>query len=243
MRTNLPVAYSADEYDNYTAHAVDEFDDRMLRRIRLELRFMRKGPRRLVDVGTGTAQLLVQIAASPHFANIEIVGTDYFEDMVDKARETVRNRGLQRRIRIDRNDVHAMPYADDFADFVISRSTIHHWADPVVALREIYRILKPGGVAILHEPRRNPHPRALAEFNRRRAEQGVPPANMDEKYTPDEIQEFVNEAGIARESIIFAPRRGPGSMGLELRIAKRQSRAHHYLALLVGKTKLLLTAW
>jgi ubiquinone/menaquinone biosynthesis C-methylase UbiE len=242
MRSNLPVAYSADEYDKYTANSVDEFDDRMLRRIRLELRFMGKGPRRLVDVGTGTAQLPVQIASSPHFSNFEIVGTDYFDDMVDKARETVGRRGLQQRIRIDRNDVHAMPYPDEFTDFVISRSTIHHWADPVAALREIYRILKPGGVAIIHEPRRNPHPKALSEFNRRRAEQGVPPANMDEKYTADEIRGFVREAGIARESIIFAPRRGPGSMGLELRIAK-QSRAHYYLSLLVGKTKLLLTAW
>jgi ubiquinone/menaquinone biosynthesis C-methylase UbiE len=242
MRQNLPVAYSADQYDHYTAHSVDEFDDRMLRRIRLELRFMSKGPRRLVDVGTGTAQLPVQIAGCPHFADVELVGTDYFEDMVEKARETVQTRGLQQRIRIDHNDVHAMPYPDEFADFVISRSTIHHWAEPVTALREIYRILRPGGVAIIHEPRRNPHPKALAEFNRRRAELGVPAANMDEKYTAEEIWRFVQEAGIARDSMIFAPRRGPGSMGLELRIA-RQSRARHYLSLLVGKTKMLLTAW
>lgn len=242
MRENLPVAYSADEYDAYTAQSVDEFDDRMLRRLRLELRFMSRGPRRLVDVGTGTAQLPVQIAASPHFKQFEIVGTDYFGDMVEKARETVKKRGLQRQVRIDRNDVHAMPYPDEFADFVISRSTIHHWADPVAALREIYRILKPGGVAIIHEPRRNPHPKALAEFNRRRAELGVPPANMDEKYTAAEIRGFVKEAGIGRESVIFAPRRGPGSMGLELRIAK-QSRVRHYLTLLVGHAKLLLTAW
>ena len=80
--------------------------------------------------------------------------------------------------------------------------------------------LAPGGVAIIHEPRRDPSPDALAEFNRARAAVGVEPARMEEKYTAAEVDAFLRRAGLAKQSIISAPRRGPGSMGFEVRISK-----------------------
>ncbi len=220
MRDNMPVHYSAEQYDQYTQHSVDVYDAAMIRRILLEDRLRRRQPRTLLDIGTGTAQLLVKIAALPKLRHYELIGTDFFEDMVQQARLTVKRCELESRITIEQCDVHTLPYTDEFADFVISRSTIHHWADPAKAFQEIYRVLKPGGVAIIHEPRRNPHPAALAEFNRRRSELGVEPARMDEKYTPAEVRQFVNRAGIGNQTIISAPRRGPASLGFEVRISK-----------------------
>lgn len=220
VRENLHVHYSAEAYDRYTERAVEVYDSGMIRRIRLEDKFRRTQRRTLLDVGTGTAQLLVKIAACRDLAHYQLIGTDLFEDMTDLAQETVERNGLNARIRIDRADVHDLPYDDEFADLIISRSTIHHWADPVQAFREIYRVLKPSGTVIIHEPRRDPAPDALFEFNRRRAELGIEPARMDEKFTPQEVQAFLNEAGLQRQSIISAPKRGPASLGFEVRISK-----------------------
>ena len=220
MRTNMPVHYSAEKYDEYTRNSVAVHDERMIRRLRQEYRGLRRAPCTLVDIGTGTAQLLVKLAAHNDMQWQKIIGTDVFEDMVSKARETIAAHNIDDRVTIDLCDVHQMPYPDNSADLIISRSTIHHWADPVQAFREIYRLLAPGGVAVIHEPRRDPHPEALAAFNRARAEVGVEPARMDEKYTAREVRGFLRAAGIERQSIVSAPRRGPGSMGFEVRISK-----------------------
>ena len=220
-RHNLHVHYSAEDYDRYTRQALQEYDDGMMRRLCQEQWLMRCAKPRLLDIGTGTAQLLIHMVQDPRFDSFELTGTDFFEDMLDEARAAVAKSGIDpSRIRLDHNDVHEMPYADDYAHLISSRSTIHHWEDPVRAFREIYRVLRPDGVAIIHEPRRDPHPEALAEFNRRRANLGIEPARLDEKYTPGEVVEFLKQAGIGRYSVVNAPGRGPSSMGFEVRIAK-----------------------
>jgi ubiquinone/menaquinone biosynthesis C-methylase UbiE len=103
------------------------------------------------------------------------------------------------RIRLEQCDVHQMPQPDETADLIVSRSTIHHWADPPQAFREVFRLLKQGGVVIIHESRRDPAPAALAEFNRLRSDQGIEPARMDEKSTSAEVRQFLSEAGLHRK--------------------------------------------
>ena len=123
-RQNLHVHYSASEYDRYTRSAVREYDDGMMRRVRQEQRIMLSRAPRLVDVGTGTAQLLVKMARNPRFQRYTLLGTDYFEDMVVAARQAVDEAGFSDRIGIDQNDVHELPYAEDSQEIVTSRSTI-----------------------------------------------------------------------------------------------------------------------
>tara|TARA_B100000029_G_scaffold335510_1_gene327626 strand:+ start:23 stop:865 length:843 start_codon:yes stop_codon:yes gene_type:complete len=219
-RDNMPVHYSASDYDRYTTDAVATYDDGLMKRLLQEYRMMGRGQRVLLDVGTGTARLLLKIAARSEFEDIQLIGTDFFEDMVKQARETVTKAGLTERIAVEQSDVHAMPQSDEFADLIVSRSTIHHWADPPQAFREIFRLLKPGGVAIIHEPRRDPAPEAIAEFNRRRSELGIEDARMDEKYTTDEVREFVRQSGLNSNAMVLAPERGPGALGMEVRISK-----------------------
>ena len=220
MRCNKPVHYSAQLYDEYTTESVERYDEAMIRRLLQELWLVGRGPHTLIDVGTGTARLLVKIAKHPSFTDTRLIGTDYFPDMVAQARETVQRHGLQAQVTIDYADVHDMPYPRDHADFVISRSCIHHWANPVTAFQEIYRVLRCGGVALLHEPRRDPHPEALAEFNHKRDQVGVEPARLEEKYTPEEVKRFLKEAGLHKQSIVSAPKSGPGSLGFEVRLSK-----------------------
>src|ERR1051326_8962624 len=219
MRDNLHVAMSAREYHDYTSGSMGPWDELLIGRLNSEY----KPPppaRTIVDVGTGTAVLPIKLAAIPKFDGAFFVGTDLFLDMVETAREAVHAVGLSDRIRVDQCDVHAMPYEDDWADYVISRSTVHHWADPVQAFREIFRILRPGGIALIHAPRRDPNPTFLEDVNRRRRAAGFEPNDLSEKYTAAEAGEFLAAAQIRAYSKITAPEQGPASMGFEVRIEK-----------------------
>jgi ubiquinone/menaquinone biosynthesis C-methylase UbiE len=218
-RKNLHVHYSAKDYDQYTESFVAVYDAGMIERL-LEERRMRKAGGTLLDVGTGTARLLIKIAAVPELKDVRLIGVDYFQDMVDEAAKAVAENNLQDRVELRQADAHHLPYEDNFADYIISRSTIHHWADPVQALREIHRVLKPGGIAIIHDVRRDPAPAVLEEFNELRRQAGVEPARLEEKYTAAEVKDFLRQAGLHRYAGINAPHSGPGALGFEINMEK-----------------------
>ena len=113
-----------------------------------------------------------------------------------------------------------MSYPDGYARYIISRSTIHHWADPVQALREIYRVLEPGGIVMIHEPRRDASPAVVSLFNGMRESVGYPAFIPEEKYTPSEVLRMCEEAGIGQESDAIVSDQGVAALGFELRITK-----------------------
>ena len=69
QRENLHVHYSAEDYDRYAQAGISDYDDGMMRRIRQEQRIMRCDAPRLVDIGTGTARLLIRLADDPAYQN------------------------------------------------------------------------------------------------------------------------------------------------------------------------------
>jgi ubiquinone/menaquinone biosynthesis C-methylase UbiE len=213
------VRYSADQYDDYTARYVKTFDDLLASRVVEEMAGRAPGAV-LLDIGTGTARLLLHLARLPELRDAAIVGTDVFDDMVEAATRTVADAGLSARIRVLREDVHEMQLPDEYADVIISRSTVHHWSNPPQAFREIHRLLKPGGVAVLHDVRRDPAPEAIEEFNRLRALAGIGPSHLDEKFTVDEVSGFLAEAGLAGRSRVHAADKGLRALGYEVVIRK-----------------------
>ena len=213
------VRYSAEEYDRYTADFVKPFDDMLASRV-VEEAIPRLPGALLLDIGTGTARFLVRLLAIPELTGLRLVGTDLFEDMVDQARRTIAAASASDRIEMIVADVHAMNLPDAHADIVLSRSTLHHWSNPPKALGEIYRVLKPGGIAILHDVRRDATPEALAEFNRLRALAGIGPSFLEEKFTAAEVREFLREAGLAEYASVRAPEKGLRGLGMAVEITK-----------------------
>jgi MPBQ/MSBQ methyltransferase len=57
-------------------------------------------------------------------------------------------------------DAEALPFATDSRDRYVSTGSIEYWPDPQRAIAEAYRVLRPGGVALLAGPLRRTHPLA-----------------------------------------------------------------------------------
>ncbi len=49
-------------------------------------------------------------------------------------------------------DIHAIPLADNSVDSIICHCVLEHVEDPIRAVKELYRILQPGGMVFVHVP-------------------------------------------------------------------------------------------
>lgn len=97
---------------------------------------------RIVDVGFGGGYALDRIRE--RVAPARPVGIEISLPMIDAGRERWRDA-----VELHCADVTAMPLADSAADGIVSVNTIYFWPDPGAALREVRRVLRPGGRLVL----------------------------------------------------------------------------------------------
>ena len=88
-----------------------------------------------------------------HYAtDAHMVGADLDWDVLNKAQ---RNVGHLPRIELNHASIYALPYPDNTFDAVILSEVLEHLEDDLAGLREAYRVLKPGGVAVATVPNAN----------------------------------------------------------------------------------------
>ncbi len=105
-----------------------------------------KGAVNCLDLGCGPGQLTVEVAKA---SGLEMTGLDIEPEAIDFAVQYGKDCGLDSRMHWVAADVHALPFPDNTFDVVMSRGSIFFWRDQATALREIMRVLKPGGWAYL----------------------------------------------------------------------------------------------
>ena len=100
-------------------------------------------PQTLLDIATGTGDFAILAAEMLHPQ--KLVGADISEGMMEIGRKKVREKGLQDIISFDKEDCLALSYPDATFDAVTAAFGIRNFADLDTGLREMCRILKPGG--------------------------------------------------------------------------------------------------
>lgn len=104
-------------------------------------------PKVILDVASGTGDLAIELAK---MQVEEIVGIDIAADMLEVGREKIENRGLDKIIRLQVGDSEAIDFADEYFDAVTVAFGVRNYEDLGKGLKEMQRVLKPGGkVAVL----------------------------------------------------------------------------------------------
>jgi ubiquinone/menaquinone biosynthesis C-methylase UbiE len=99
----------------------------------------------VLDVACGTGLVSRRIAAAVGEGGA-VVGTDISGQMVDEARRMAANQAIAH-ARFERADAEALPFADATFDAAVCGLGLMYVPDPVKALAEMCRLLKPGGRA------------------------------------------------------------------------------------------------
>src|SRR5690606_7695881 len=98
---------------------------------------------RLLDVATGTADLAIMAARQE--AARQVIGVDISEGMLSHGREKVKAAGLEGRLLLQQADSQALPFADGAFDAVTVAFGARNFEDLERGLREMLRVLRPGG--------------------------------------------------------------------------------------------------
>jgi len=153
---------------------------------------------RVLEIGAGAAWLSAELSKLPKV--VEIVVTDFSPELLQQQVPKILKLLKAHEGKITRTpaDFHKLDFPDDHFDFVVCSAVLHHAASVPAVLRELRRVLKPGGrVVAIREPvwplmKRKPRPNAPG----RRAGAGVPL----QVYRLEEYRDFFKRAGLELEA-------------------------------------------
>src|SRR5919201_5533882 len=137
----------------YSAPALpDPSLDRKFERMHAEL-VARLPVDSLLDAGCGDGRYL---ATLPEPRPRRIVGVDLSERILEVARRAVEATGIE--VELRQGNLEALPVEDEAFDLVLCVQVVEHLLDPARGLRELARVLAPGGTLIVSTD----HARAVA---------------------------------------------------------------------------------
>ncbi|MEX0600701.1 MAG: bifunctional demethylmenaquinone methyltransferase/2-methoxy-6-polyprenyl-1,4-benzoquinol methylase UbiE [Rhodothermales bacterium] len=105
-------------------------------------------PRRILDVATGTGDLAIKALDLEPDA---IVGVDISEEMLVQGRRKVERIGRESIITLRRGDAARLPFSDRQFDAALVAFGVRNFENLQDGLREIRRVLKPGGALVVLE--------------------------------------------------------------------------------------------
>jgi ubiquinone/menaquinone biosynthesis C-methylase UbiE len=103
---------------------------------------------RLLDVGCGPGSITRGLAE--RVAPGEVIGLDLSKDTLEDARRDAAARGLTN-LKFQEGSVYALPFPDNALDVVYAHQVFQHLREREVALREMLRVLRPGGLAAVRD--------------------------------------------------------------------------------------------
>jgi ubiquinone/menaquinone biosynthesis C-methylase UbiE len=132
-------------YTANTGKSLDEFA-KLARRIADQLE-----PRSIVlELAPGPGYFSIELAK---IGSYSITGLDISHTFVEIAARKAAEAGVH--VEFRQGNASSMPFADDTFDFLLCRAAFKNFAQPVRALREMCRVLKPGGRGLIVDLRKD----------------------------------------------------------------------------------------
>jgi ubiquinone/menaquinone biosynthesis C-methylase UbiE len=173
----------------------------------------------VLEVAPGPGYLSLQLAQlGPTY---RISGIDISRSFVRIATDNARRAGLHMDFR--HGDVAAMPFASESFDYVVCQAAFKNFPDPVAALNEIHRVLRPGAQASILDMRKDA---SSEDIDREIQSMELPAAHafvtrlifryglLRAAYTRDALAAVVARSVFGRGEI------NPDGIGFELRLAR-----------------------
>jgi SAM-dependent methyltransferase len=104
-----------------------------------------------LEVGSGVGHWCFALAQVLP-AEARLTGLDREPEWVRRSTQAARDRGLGERFQFEQGSVERLPYLEASFDLVTCQTLLMHVGDPVGALREMVRVLRPGGLLLAVEP-------------------------------------------------------------------------------------------
>jgi SAM-dependent methyltransferase len=158
----------------------------------------------VLDVATGPGEPALSIAelVGPEG---KVVGTDAVPEMVEAARRECNRRKLQNAgFEVAFTDV--LPFPDNSFDAAVSRFGVMFFPSPVDCVRDMLRVLKPGGkiaMAVWHFSERNPFDYTVSQVVKRYVEPAAPAPGSPDMFrfaNPGDLLAVLLEAGATAAS-------------------------------------------
>ena len=105
---------------------------------------------RILEVAPGPGYLAIELAKRGQYA---ITGLDISKTFVEIAIANARRASVK--IDFERGNASAMPFVDDTFDLIVCRAAFKNFSQPLEALNEMHRVLKPQGRALIIDLRRD----------------------------------------------------------------------------------------
>ncbi|MBD3673041.1 MAG: class I SAM-dependent methyltransferase [Planctomycetaceae bacterium] len=103
----------------------------------------------ILDVGTGTALIPIEFCRQSPIGNL--VAIDLAAEMLKRAAANLETAGMTERVQLKKCDAKRLPFQEQSFAAVMSNSIIHHIPEPIESLREMVRVLKPGGLLFVRD--------------------------------------------------------------------------------------------
>ena len=121
-------------------------------------RYQAQAKRLAEKIGAGSH--ILEVAPGPGFLSIElarmgykVTGLDISKSFVEMAQSKARAAGVQVEFKL--GDAAHMPFDDESFDFIFCQAAFKNFTQPVKAIAEMYRVLRPKGVATILDLRKD----------------------------------------------------------------------------------------
>ena len=139
----------------------------------------------VADVGTGTGFVAAGLAGRAD----RVIGIDDSAGMLEVAHKNLSELDVSN-VELRRGDIAALPLADDSVDAAVANMVLHHAVDPAAMLREMARIVRPGGTVAICDEAEHPYTWMREEH-----------ADVWLGFSNTQVHAFFTAAGLERPSI------------------------------------------